>query len=172
MSFDTMTAPIFCTTIAVNEGKEIQADHGEYFGSIVRRQPADSCGNGRGGALTRAGWWHGSNTDDLPVSALDAASCCAENFLANADRSLDESAMGRNVIDLAFMRARWGREPVSAGLAIAAQAYGKVAAADAKRAATKMLERADWRRRCVAALSLTDTRTLLSGLRALAAGRW
>ena len=114
----------------------------------------------------------GSNIGDLPVSALDAVSCCAEKFLANADRWLDESAIGRDVIDLAFMTARWGREPVSAGLAIAAQAYGKVTAADAKRAATKMLERADWRRRCVAALSLTDTRTLLLGLRALAAGRW
>ena len=57
-------------------------------------------------------------------------------------------------------------------VAIATDAYGKVVAADAKRAATKMLERKDWRRRCVAALSLTDTRTLLAGLRPLAAGRW
>ena len=47
-----------------------------------------------------------------------------------------------------------------------------MAAADVKRAATKMLERADWRRRGVAALSMTDTRTLLSGLRPLASGKW
>jgi hypothetical protein len=81
-------------------------------------------------------------------------------------------ALGRDVIDLAFMASRWGREPLRAGLAIAAEAYGKIVAADAKRAATGMLERADWRRRCVAALSVTDNRTLLSGLRLVAAGRW
>jgi hypothetical protein len=59
---------------------------------------------------------------------------------------------------------------LTAGLAAATAAYGKVVAADAKRAATKMLERAEWRRRCAAALSLTDTRTLLAGLRQIAAG--
>lgn len=114
----------------------------------------------------------GGTVDALPVPALDAVSCCAEKFLANADRWSDESALGRDVIDLAFMAARWGHEPLRAGLAIATEAYGKVAAADAKRAAAKMLERADWRRRCVAALSLTDTRTFLSGLRPLASGKW
>lgn len=113
----------------------------------------------------------GGAADRIPVPVLDASSCCAEKFLANADRWGDESALGRDVVDLAFMAARWGREPLGAGLAIAADAYGKAAARDAKRAATKMLERADWRRRCVAALSLKDTRTLLTGLRIVAAGR-
>ena len=114
----------------------------------------------------------GGAEDGLPVPVLDAASCCAEKFLANADRWGDESALGRDVIDLAFMAAGWGREPLRAGLATATEAYGKGVARDAKRAATKMLERADWRRRCVAALSLTDTRTLLASLRLVAAGRW
>jgi hypothetical protein len=114
----------------------------------------------------------GGAADGLPVPALDPASCCAEKFLANADRWGDESALGRDVIDLAFMASGWGRVPLRAGLATATDAYGKVVARDAKRAATKMLERAEWRKRCVAALSLSDTRTLLSGLRAVAAGRW
>jgi hypothetical protein len=114
----------------------------------------------------------GRSVVGLPVPVLDEASCCAEKFLANADRWGDESALGRDVIDLAFMAARWGREPLRAGLATAAEAYGKAVARDAKRAATRMLERADWRRRCVAALSLTDTRTLLTGLRSIAAGKW
>jgi hypothetical protein len=114
----------------------------------------------------------GSTTQELRVPALDAQSCCAEKFLANADRWGDESVMGRDVIDLGFMAVKWGRGPLRAGLAIATEAYGKVVAADAKRAATKMLERAEWRRRCVAALSLTDTRTLLGGLRQIAAGDW
>lgn len=114
----------------------------------------------------------GSAADGLPVPALDPASCCAEKFLANADRWSDESALGRDVIDLAFMAAGWGKEPLRAGLTTAAEAYGKTVAREAKRAATKMLERPEWRRRCAAALSLSDTRTLLSGLRAVAAGRW
>ena len=70
------------------------------------------------------------------------------------------------------MAIKWGRGPLSAGFTTATDAYGKVVAADAKRAATKMLERAEWRRRCVTALNLTDTRTLLAGLRQIAAGRW
>jgi nucleotidyltransferase AbiEii toxin of type IV toxin-antitoxin system len=114
----------------------------------------------------------GTRAEDLPVPVLDPASCCAEKFLANADRGGDASVLGRDVIDLAFMASGWGREPLRAGLAIATEAYGKVVAADAKRAATGMLERTDWRRRCVAALSVTNARTLLSGLRLIAAGRW
>lgn len=114
----------------------------------------------------------GGAENGLPVPALDAASCCAEKFLANADRWGDESVLGRDAIDLAFMAARWGREPLRAGVATATEAYGKVVGSDAKRAATKMLQRADWRRRCVAALSVSDTRTLLAGLRVIAAGRW
>jgi hypothetical protein len=113
----------------------------------------------------------GSTALGIPVSVLDTTSCCAEKFLANADRWGDESALGRDVIDLAFMAARWGVVPIEAGLAIARDAYGKVAARDAKRAATKMLERAPWRQRCVAALDVTDTRTLISGLRRVAASK-
>jgi hypothetical protein len=114
----------------------------------------------------------GTRAKDLPVPVLDPASCCAEKFLANADRGKDESVLGRDVIDLAFMAVGWGSEPLRAGLAVATKAYGRIVAADAKRAATGMLERTDWRRRCIAALSVTNTRTLLSGLRLVAAGRW
>lgn len=114
----------------------------------------------------------GEHINGLPVPALDEASCSAEKFLANSDRWADESVLGRDVIDLAFMAARWGREPLRSGLATATEAYGKAVARDAKRAATKMLERADWRRRCVSALSVTGTRTLLSGLRQIAAGHF
>jgi len=89
-----------------------------------------------------------------------------------ADRWGDESALGRDAIDLAFMAARWGREPVRAGLGVAVKAYGNVVARAAKQAATKLLEHPAWRRRCAAALNLTDTRTLLAGLRRVAAGRW
>jgi hypothetical protein len=113
----------------------------------------------------------GSIADSLPVPALDVTSCCAEKFLANADRWSDETFLGRDVIDLAFMAARWGHEPLGVGLTIAAEAYGKTVLRDAKRAAAKMLEDARWRRHCIGALNVSDTRTLLAGLRLLAAAR-
>ena len=111
-------------------------------------------------------------TDELPVSALDAASCCAEKFLANADRWNDESALGRDAIDLAFMAAKWKRTTLHSGFVTATGAYGKVVTTAARRAATRLVEEAAWRRRCVAALNISDTRTLLTGLRMIAAGKW
>jgi len=114
----------------------------------------------------------GGREDGLPVPALDARSCFAEKFLANADRWNDESVLGRDVIDLSFMAVRWGREPLHEGFALASAAYGRTARAAARRAATKLLERAAWRRRCVAALNVSDTRTLVSGARILAGRKW
>ena len=114
----------------------------------------------------------GGAADELPVSALDPASCCAEKFLANADRRNDESTLGRDAIDLAFMAARWERGALRAGFAVATDAYGKVVASAARRAATRLVEQPAWRRRCVAVLSINDTRTMLTGLRMLAAGKW
>ena len=114
----------------------------------------------------------GGAANELPVPVLDAASCCAEKFLANADRWNDESALGRDAIDLAFMAAKWERTALRAGFATATGAYGKIIATAAKRATTKLVEQAAWRRRCVAALNISDTRTLLVGLRMIAAGKW
>jgi hypothetical protein len=114
----------------------------------------------------------GDNEAGLLVPALSPASCCAEKFLANADRWNDESVLGRDAIDLAFMAAGWERTALRAGFVIAIGAYGKIVTSAAKRAATRLLEQAAWRRRCVTALNVTDTRTLLAGLRVLAAGKW
>jgi hypothetical protein len=106
----------------------------------------------------------------LPVPALDQTSCFAEKFLANADRWTDQSVLGRDVVDLAFMAAQWGDEPLRAGFQIATEAYGMVVADAAKRAATKMIEQAAWRKRCVSGLDVSDTRTLLAGLKFIVAG--
>lgn len=114
----------------------------------------------------------GGRENGIPVPALDARSCFAEKFLANADRWNDESVLGRDIIDLSFMVARWGREPLHEGLALASAAYGRAARSSAHRAATKLLERPAWRRRCVAALGVSDTRTLVSGARVLVGRSW
>ena len=114
----------------------------------------------------------GGMADDLPVPVLDAASCCAEKFLANADRWNDESTLGRDAIDLAFMAAQWERAALRTGFSTATEAYGKIIATAARRAATKLVEQPAWRRRCVAAHNISNTRPLLAGLRMLAAGKW
>ena len=111
----------------------------------------------------------GGTERGLPVPALNKTSCFAEKFLANADRWLDASVLGRDVIDLAFMAAHWGDEPLRAGFHIATEAYGKVVAGAARRAATKMIEQAAWRKRCVSGLEISDTRTLLAGLKSIVA---
>ena len=109
----------------------------------------------------------GGMVPGLPVPMLGSTSCFAEKFLANADRWNDASVLGRDVIDLAFMTAHWGDVPLKAGLNAAAEAYGKVAASAARRAATRMQEDAAWRKRCTSALAISDSRMLLRGLRAL-----
>jgi hypothetical protein len=105
----------------------------------------------------------------LPVPVLDAASCFAEKFLANADRWTDASVLGRDVVDLAFMAVHWGDEPLRAGFERAAGAYGAVVSSAARRAATQMIERAAWRKRCVSGLEVRDSKTLLAGLKLVVA---
>ena len=105
----------------------------------------------------------------LSVPALNKTSCFAEKFLANADRWRDASVLGRDIIDLAFMAAHWSDEPLRAGFHIATEAYGKVVVGAARRAATKMIEQAAWRKRCVSGLDVSDTRTLLAGLKSIVA---
>jgi len=58
-----------------------------------------------------------ADVPSLPVACLDARSCFAEKFPANADRWRDTGAGGRDVIDLAFMLAAWSRAAAAEGLA-------------------------------------------------------
>jgi hypothetical protein len=104
-----------------------------------------------------------------PIPVLTHLSCFAEKFLANADRWNDESFLGRDVIDLAFMAATWDPADAAAGLAQARDAYGKVVEDALKKAVQEMSERKDYLKRCTAGLGVEDTRTLARGLRALSA---
>lgn len=58
----------------------------------------------------------------VPVLALDDA--VAEKFLANTDRGLDESTLGRDLVDLAFLAANLGKKALLPGLQSAEQVYG------------------------------------------------
>ena len=102
-----------------------------------------------------------------PIPVLTRLSCFAEKFLANADRWNDESFLGRDVVDLAFMAAAWDPADAAAGLAQARDAYGKVVADALKKAVRAMSERRDYSKRCTTGLGVEDMRTLGRGLRTL-----
>lgn len=109
----------------------------------------------------------GSLEPGYPIPVLTPVSCFAEKFLANADRWSDESFLGRDVIDLAFMAAAWDTADAAAGFAQARDAYGKVVDDALKKAVQAMSERKDYMKRCTAGLGVEDTRTMARGLRTL-----
>ena len=104
---------------------------------------------------------------ELPVPALDAVSCFAEIFLANADRWADRSVLSRDVIDLAFMIKGWGNAAAVSGLERATGAYGDVVVDSLSRAVMKLEEDSGYFRRCQGELAVSDGRELRRGLRAL-----
>lgn len=102
----------------------------------------------------------------FPVAILDRTSCIAEKLLAHADRGRDDSTHARDLVDLAFMAARWAPEHAASAMTIAEAAYGAVVARELDAGLSRFEDRAH-RRRSVEALAITDTRTLARGLRAL-----
>ena len=113
----------------------------------------------------------GSGGGEFPVPALDPASCFAEKFLANADRWNDESTLGRDIVDLAFMVTGWNGADAARGRKIAAEAYGKSINESVRKAVQKLRAHKQYLKHCVAGLGVSDTRTLARGLEALAAKR-
>ncbi len=104
----------------------------------------------------------------LPVPCLDHPHCFAEKLLANADRGLDAATLSRDIVDLAFMIEGWQVADAEAGLALAESAYG--ASVRRSVAAVRQKLRGDrfYRNRCIEGLGIEDTKTLSSGLKALA----
>ena len=108
----------------------------------------------------------GEARSPFPVEILARPSCFAEKLLANADRGRDASAHARDLIDLAFMAAHWPEEDQRSGMATAQSAYGSAVRRELD-AVLSGLNDADYRQRCLAALSVSDTRTFSRGLRVL-----
>ena len=102
----------------------------------------------------------------FPVPILDRTSCLAEKLLAHADRGRDDSTHARDLVDLAFMAARWPPEHAASAMTIAEAAYGAVVARELYDGLSRFEDSAH-RRRSVEALAVTDTRTLARGLTAL-----
>ena len=108
----------------------------------------------------------GEARSPFPVEVLARPSCFAEKLLANADRGRDASANARDLIDLAFMAAHWPGEDLRAGMATAQSAYGDAVRRELDAVLSSMND-ADYRQRCLDALSVSDTGAFGEGLRAL-----
>lgn len=111
----------------------------------------------------------GGIEQEFPIAVLTPASCFAEKFLANADRWNDESFLGRDVIDLAFMILAWSPADAKAGFVQAREAYGKAASDALTKAVRAMSERKDYMKHCAAGLGIEDMRSLAQGLLKLSA---
>jgi hypothetical protein len=111
----------------------------------------------------------GMQCEGLPVPCLDHASCFTEKLLANADRGRDDAVLGRDAIDLAFMVEAWSPADARAGAERAAGVRGGRGRRAARRRPA-LLDTADHRKRCIAALRVVHVKTMLQGLRKLARG--
>jgi hypothetical protein len=104
----------------------------------------------------------------LGVSVLDPEHAVAEKLLANADRGLDESTLARDLIDLAFATAHFGRPVLEAGCAIADEAYG-TAVRRYLGSSLKLFRNRSRATAYIKSLGVDDTTTLRKGLRMLVA---
>jgi len=91
----------------------------------------------------------------------------AGKFLANGDRWVDQSALSRDIIDIAFMVRGWGADAAVAGLRRATEAYGKVVVESAVKAIGALEGEPGYFRHCTSELAISDGRVLRSGLRQL-----
>ena len=69
----------------------------------------------------------GELDSDLRVPVLDIEHAIAEKFLANTDRGLDDSTLSRDLIDLAFVATRVGKDRTRAKRCIEALAIADTA---------------------------------------------
>ena len=101
----------------------------------------------------------------VPVLAIDDA--IAEKFLANTDRGLDESTLGRDLIDLAFLAASLGGKALHRGLQSAEQVYGAAVLRYLDLSLTAFQKNRSRSSAWIVSLRITDAAKLRKGLRTL-----
>lgn len=114
----------------------------------------------------------GEPVKQLHVQCLDKPCCFAEKILANDDRWNDESALSRDIVDLAYMIEAWGAKPFLEGMHKAHQAYGDHVMESVRSSAKKLITNKTYSKKCVDGLRVTRTSTLAAGLKRIAATDW
>jgi hypothetical protein len=100
----------------------------------------------------------------LGVPVLDLECLSSEKFLANADRGLDESAKSRDIIDLAFLAARYGVKALEPGLRLAETAYGSAVRRYLDLVLAKFAADSRYASACARSLGIEHLGTLRKGL--------
>lgn len=101
----------------------------------------------------------------VPVLTLECA--IAEKFLANTDRGLDESTKSRDIIDLAFLAARYGAKPLQPGILLAETAYGLAIRRHLDLSLAKFAATPRYMSECARALGIDELVTLRKGIAVL-----
>lgn len=102
---------------------------------------------------------------EVPVLSLDVA--VAEKFLANTDRGLDASTLGRDLIDLAFLAANLGKQALQPGLQSAEEVYGAAVRRYLDLSLTAFQKNRTRSAAWIESLRVSDTGALRKGLRTL-----
>lgn len=103
----------------------------------------------------------------LGVPVLTLACLAAEKLLANADRGLDDGTWSRDVIDLAFLAAKKGPEPITTGMPQAERAYGAAVRRGLQQSLAHLSQRRGRLAECARALGISDMPALRRGLKIL-----
>lgn len=114
----------------------------------------------------------GEAVKQLHVQCLNKPCCFAEKILANDDRWNDESALSRDIVDLAYMIEAWGPKSFLEGMHNAQQAYGDHVLESVSSSAKKLITNKTYLKKCVDGLRVTRTSTLAAGLKRIAATDW
>lgn len=101
----------------------------------------------------------------VPVLAINEA--IAEKFLANTDRGIDESVLGRDLVDLAFLAANLGKKALLPGLQIAEDVYGSAVRRSLVNSLASFQKNRPRSTAWIESLRIRDTDTLRKGLRVL-----
>lgn len=109
----------------------------------------------------------GAIDKSLRVPTLRREYAIAEKFLANADRGLDESTLSRDLVDLAFIAAHSGRQPLAEGMEIAEQAYGSTIQKSLRSTLDRFKGNRGRTNADLRSLGVEDTQTLRKGIRLL-----
>ena len=109
----------------------------------------------------------GVRPDWSPVDCLSIDDCFAVKLLANSDRWADRQVLGRDLIDIAAMRGRFGPIP-DASWAKAEAAYKSAPRDDLGKAMSNFVNDRNFQVRCFEGLRISEPKRILDGVSLLA----
>jgi len=101
----------------------------------------------------------GANNKICGIRTLSDLDLATQKMLANSDRWGDAAIFSRDIIDLAMMSA--GRKLLRNAIEKAELAYGATIKRDLEKAIDRVLNKAGWLERCIAAMDISEPKASL-----------